>query len=75
MMPSARRPRCDRDRLSCIRPAGEAGARMAGMSWQIRPFAPAADRERVERLWLAAMPPAWPLLTAGVAQLSAGLVA
>ena len=45
------------------------------MSWQIRPFAPAADRECVERLWLAAMPPAWPLLTAGVAQLSAGLVA
>src|SRR5258707_8170335 len=48
---------------------------MAGMRWQIRPFAPAADRECVERLWLAAVPPAWPLLTAGVAQLSAGLMA
>ena len=45
------------------------------MRWQIRPFAPAADPGVVERLWLAAMPPAWPLLTAGVAQLSAGLVA
>jgi beta-N-acetylhexosaminidase len=48
---------------------------MAGMRWQVRPFAPAADRECVERLWLAAMPPAWPLLTAGIAQLSAGLMA
>lgn len=45
------------------------------MRWQIRPFAPAADRECVERLWLAAMLPAWPLLTAGIAQLSAGLMA
>lgn len=45
------------------------------MRWQIRPFAPAADRECVEGLWLAAMPPAWPLLPIGIAQLSAGLVA
>jgi beta-N-acetylhexosaminidase len=45
------------------------------MRWQIRSFAPAADRESVERLWLAAMPPAWPLLAGGTARLSEGLVA
>jgi beta-N-acetylhexosaminidase len=45
------------------------------MRWQIRSFAPAADRESVERLWVAAMPPAWPLLPAGIARLSGGLVA
>src|SRR5258708_25702183 len=48
---------------------------MAGMRWQIRPFAPAVDRACVERLWLAAMPPAWPLLAAGIARLGAGLIA
>jgi beta-N-acetylhexosaminidase len=45
------------------------------MRWQIRSFAPAADRESVERLWVAAMPPAWPLLPAGIARLGEGLVA
>jgi GNAT superfamily N-acetyltransferase len=45
------------------------------MRWQIRSFAPAADRQRVERLWAAAMPPAWPLLPAAIARLGAGLVA
>lgn len=45
------------------------------MRWQIRSFAPAADQECVERLWVAAMPPAWPLLPAGIARLSGGLVA
>src|SRR5260221_2116039 len=74
-MRSARWPRCDRDPLSCVLLAGEPGARMAGMRWQIRPFAQAADLQCVERLGLAAMPPAWPLLTAGIAQLSAGLMA
>src|SRR5260370_4600970 len=48
---------------------------MAGMRWQIRSFAPAADRESVERLWAAAMPPAWPLLPAGITRLGEGLVA
>lgn len=55
--------------------AGEPAARMAGMRWQIRSFAPAADRECVERLWAAAMPPAWPVLPAGIARLGGGLVA
>jgi GNAT superfamily N-acetyltransferase len=45
------------------------------MRWQIRSFAPLADREGVERLWAAAMPPAWPLLPAGIARLRGGLVA
>lgn len=36
------------------------------MRWEIRSFAPAADRQSVERLWAAAMPPAWPLLPAAV---------
>ncbi|HET9896483.1 MAG TPA: GNAT family N-acetyltransferase [Streptosporangiaceae bacterium] len=45
------------------------------MSWQIRAFAPMADREAVERLWAAAMPPAWPVLPAGIGQLRGGLVA
>jgi GNAT superfamily N-acetyltransferase len=45
------------------------------MRWQIRSFAPAADRESVERLWAAAMPSAWPLLPAGIARLGEGLVA
>ena len=50
------------------------GGRVAGVRWRMRPFA-AADRERVEALWMAAMPPAWPLLMAGVAVLGEGLVA
>jgi ribosomal protein S18 acetylase RimI-like enzyme len=45
------------------------------MRWTMRPFAPTADRDQVERLWLAAMPSEWPLLTDGIAQLSAGLIA
>jgi GNAT superfamily N-acetyltransferase len=45
------------------------------MRWQIRAFAPAADRSAVEGLWVAAMPPAWPLLRAGIARLGEGLVA
>ena len=45
------------------------------MRWQIRSFTAAADREFVERLWVAAMPPAWPLLPAGITQLGEGLVA
>jgi GNAT superfamily N-acetyltransferase len=48
---------------------------MAAMRWQIRAFAPAADRLAVEGLWVAAMPPAWPLLQAGIARLGEGLVA
>jgi beta-N-acetylhexosaminidase len=43
--------------------------------WTMRPFAPTADRDRAERLWLAAMPPQWPLLAVSIAQFSAGLVA
>ena len=45
------------------------------MRWQIRSFTAAADREFVEGLWVAAMPPAWPLLSAGITQLGEGLVA
>ena len=45
------------------------------MRWQIRSFAPAADRQCVEGLRAAAMPPAWPLLPAAIARLGAGLVA
>jgi hypothetical protein len=48
---------------------------MADMRWQIRSFTAAADREFVERLWVAAMPPAWPLLPAGITRLGEGLVA
>ena len=48
---------------------------LASMRWHMRPFAPAADRECVEWLWQAAMPPAWPLLADGIAQLGEGLVA
>jgi beta-N-acetylhexosaminidase len=43
--------------------------------WLIRPYARAADRQWVEDLWVAAMPPSWPLLPAGVAMLPDGLVA
>ena len=45
------------------------------MRWRIRPFAQAADRAWAERLWVAAMPPSWPLLPAGIAMLAGGLVA
>ncbi len=48
---------------------------MAGVQWRMRSFAAAADRDWVEALWTAAMPPAWPLLTAGIAMLDEGLVA
>jgi len=43
--------------------------------WRIRAFDAAADRECVDALWRAAMPPSWPLLPAGVASLGEGLVA
>jgi len=45
------------------------------MGWRMRPLAPVADREWVEQLWAAALPPAWPLLPAGIARLRDGLVA
>jgi GNAT superfamily N-acetyltransferase len=45
------------------------------MGWRMRPLAPAADREWVEQLWAAALPPAWPPLPAGIAMLRDGLVA
>jgi ribosomal protein S18 acetylase RimI-like enzyme len=50
---------------------------MAGVTgqWLLRRFAPATDREQVEALWRAAMPPAWPLLPGGVMALREGLVA
>jgi len=43
--------------------------------WRIRPFAPVADREWAEGLWVAAMASSWPLLPAGIALLTDGLVA
>jgi GNAT superfamily N-acetyltransferase len=48
---------------------------MIGVSWQIRPFAAAADRAWAGQLWQAAMPPFWPVLPAGIGQLGEGLVA
>jgi beta-N-acetylhexosaminidase len=48
---------------------------MTGVRWRIRPFDAASDRNWVERLWQAAMPPWWPLLPAGIGLLDAGLVA
>jgi beta-N-acetylhexosaminidase len=48
---------------------------MTGVSWRIRPFAAAADRAWVRLLWQAAMPPSWPVLSAGIGQLGEGLVA
>jgi GNAT superfamily N-acetyltransferase len=48
---------------------------MASVGSRIRPFLPAADREALEQLWRAAMPPTWPLLPAGIEPLAAGLVA
>jgi beta-N-acetylhexosaminidase len=41
----------------------------------IRSYRPVADRDWVEELWAAAMPPAWPVLRAGVAAITEGLVA
>src|SRR5262249_60941561 len=52
-----------------------AGGRIAGVRWRIRPFAPVADREWAEGLWVAAMASSWPLLPAGIALLTDGLVA
>ncbi len=46
-----------------------------GVRWRIRPYVRAADRQWVEDLWVAAMPPSWPLLPAGIAILADGLVA
>ncbi len=54
---------------------GDAAGMMSGVRCRIRPFAAADDREWVERLWQAAMPPSWPLLALGVALLGEGLVA
>ena len=48
---------------------------MTCVSWQIRPFAAAADRAWVRLLWQAAMPPSWPVLSAGIERLGLGLVA
>jgi beta-N-acetylhexosaminidase len=45
------------------------------MRVQIRPYRPAAECPWVEELWAAAMPPAWPVLRAGIAALTEGLVA
>lgn len=45
------------------------------MRWRIRPWTAGADEMVVERLWQAAMPPSWPVLRAGIAQLGEGLVA
>jgi beta-N-acetylhexosaminidase len=48
---------------------------MVGVRVQIRPYLSAADRPWVEEMWAAAMPPAWPVLRAGIAALTDGLVA
>jgi ribosomal protein S18 acetylase RimI-like enzyme len=45
------------------------------MRWQIRPWTAGLGETVVERLWQAAMPPSWPVLGAGIAQLGQGLVA
>jgi beta-N-acetylhexosaminidase len=42
---------------------------------RIRPYWPAGDVRWVEELWAAAMPPAWPVLPAGIAAITEGLVA
>jgi ribosomal protein S18 acetylase RimI-like enzyme len=54
---------------------GWAGGRIAGVRWRIRPFARAGDRQWAQGLWVAAMPPSWPLLPAGIAVLGEGVVA
>jgi beta-N-acetylhexosaminidase len=48
---------------------------IANVRVQIRPYRPGTDCPWVEELWAAAMPPAWPVLRAGIAALSEGLVA
>jgi beta-N-acetylhexosaminidase len=48
---------------------------IVAQSWRLRPFRPTADRALVETLWRTAMPPAWPLLPAGVTMLNDGLIA
>lgn len=48
---------------------------ITNVSVQIRPYRPVADRLWVEDLWAAAMPPAWPVLRAGIAAITEGLVA
>jgi GNAT superfamily N-acetyltransferase len=45
------------------------------VSVRIRSYRPVADRDWVEELWAAAMPPAWPVLRAGIAAITEGLVA
>jgi beta-N-acetylhexosaminidase len=55
--------------------AEQAGGRIGGVRWRTRRFVPAADQDWVRRLWVAAMPPSWPLLPAGIAMLADGLVA
>ena len=45
------------------------------MRWRIRSSAAGAGQVCAERLWRAAMPPSWPVLTAGIAELGEGLVA
>jgi beta-N-acetylhexosaminidase len=43
--------------------------------WRLRPLDPATDRPGIERLWRAALAPAWPLLPDAADLLDAGLVA
>jgi GNAT superfamily N-acetyltransferase len=50
-------------------------ARIADVSVRIRSYRRADDRDWVEELWSAAMPPAWPVLRAGIAAMTEGLVA
>jgi len=50
-------------------------ANITSVSVRIRPYRPLTDRLWVEELWAAAMPPAWPVLRAGIAALTEGLVA
>jgi GNAT superfamily N-acetyltransferase len=59
----------------CWCAVGRGGRENRGVRWRIRPFVQAADREWVQRLWVAAVPPSWPLLPAGIAMLADGLVA
>lgn len=51
------------------------GGSIASVRVQIRAYRPAVDGPWVEELWAAAMPPAWPVLRAGIAALTEGLVA
>lgn len=54
---------------------GRPCASIARVSVQIRAYRPAGDVRWVEELWAAAMPPAWPVLRAGIAAITEGLVA